>query len=103
MLGQPYGQRIARSRLHWAGLASEGQWTPIEHGNAVHGVLGELRHAADWPGLKARIESANLWTAVQRASVASLVESILHGEKTKQFFDVEARAVFAERAVHGQR
>jgi len=100
VLGQPYGQRIARSRLHWAGLASEGQWTPIEHGNAVHGVLGELRHAADWPGLKARIESANLWTAVQRASVASLVESILHGEKTKQFFDAEARAVFAERTVH---
>ena len=33
-LGQPYGQRIARPKLHWAALASEGKWTPIEHGNA---------------------------------------------------------------------
>lgn len=99
-LGQPYGQRIARPKLHWAALASEGQWTPIEHGNAVHGLLGELKHKADWPGLKERVELANLWTPDQRASVATLIESILHGDDTKRFFEAHATEVFAERTVH---
>ncbi|MAI23096.1 MAG: hypothetical protein CL828_03480 [Crocinitomicaceae bacterium] len=99
-LGQPYGQRIARPKLHWAALASEGQWTPIEHGNAVHGLLGELKHTADWPDLKERVERANLWTPDQRASVATLIESILHGDDTKRFFQAHATEVFAERTVH---
>lgn len=99
-LGQPYGQRIARPKLHWAALASEGEWTPIEHGNAVHGLLGELKHSGDWPGLKERMEHANLWTPQQRAFVAALIESILNGVGTKQFFEARATEVFAERTVH---
>ena len=99
-LGQPYGQRIARPKLHWAALASEGEWTPIEHGNAVHGLLGELKHAGDWPGLKNRMEQANLWTPQQRMSVASLIESILNGAETKRFFEAHSTEVFAERTVH---
>ena len=84
-LGQPYGQRIARPKLHWAALASEGKWTPIEHGNAVHGLLGELKHARDWPGLKERMECANLWTLLRRASVAALIDSILNGRTRVSF------------------
>lgn len=99
-LGQPYGQRIARPKLHWAALASEGKWTPIEHGNAVHGLLGELKHARDWPGLKERMERANLWTPAQRASVAALIDSILNGPDTRKFFEAHATEVFAERTVH---
>ena len=99
-LGQPYGQHIARPKLHWAALASEGEWTPIEHGNAVHGLLGELKHSGDWPGLKERMEHANLWTPQQRASVAALIESILNGAETKRFFEARATEVFAERTVH---
>lgn len=99
-LGQPFGQRIARPKLHWAALASEGEWTPIEHGNAVHGLLGELKHSRDWPGVKERMEHANLWTPQQRASVAALIESILNGAATKRFFEARATEVFAERTVH---
>ena len=99
-LGEPYGQRIVRPKLHWAALASEGEWTPIEYGNAVHGLLGELKHASDWPGLKQRVEIANLWNPKQRASVSAIVESILQRDDTKRFFDTHAEAVFAERTVH---
>ena len=99
-LGQAYDQRIARPKLHWAALASEGEWTPIEHGNAVHGLLGELQDAGDWPGMKEQMENANLWSVEQRGSVIALVESMLNGAETKRFFEARATEVFAERTVH---
>lgn len=100
VLGQPFDQRIARPKSHWSALASEGSWTAIEHGNAVHGLLGELRDASDWPRLKRHMIEAALWTPQQRASLIDLVESMLSHPRLAPFFEARAEHVFAERTMH---
>ena len=100
LLGQPFDQRIARPKSHWSALASEGAWTAVEHGNAVHGLLGELRDASDWPRLKNHMVEAALWTAEQRATLIDLVEAVLADPAMSKFFESRADEVFAERTVH---
>lgn len=100
LLGQPFDQRIARPKSHWSALASEGAWTAVEHGNAVHGLLGELRDASDWPRLKNHMVEAELWTPEQRATLIELVEAVLAHPSMSAFFEARADAVFAERTVH---
>ena len=100
LLGQPFDQRIARPKTHWSALASEGAWTAVEHGNAVHGLLGELRDASDWPRLKNHMVEAALWTAEQRETLIDLVEAVLAHPAMSKFFESRADEVFAERTVH---
>lgn len=100
LLGQPYDQRIARPSSHWSALAGDGDWTPAEHGNAVHGLLGSLTHAGDWPRIKSQLLEAELWTESQRANLVNLVESLLDDPHCARFFEAHASSVFAERTFH---
>ena len=100
LLGQPYGQRIARPSSHWSALAGDGDWTAAEYGNAVHGLLGALTHAGDWPRVKSQLLEAELWTDSQRVGLVDLVDSLLAHPGCGRFFEAPSSQVFAERTFH---
>ena len=93
--------RVAVTRAAWDGTWVAG-WSPVEFGEAVHGVLGRVRTRADWarlaPALGAGLRmERRQWEAVQAA-----VDGVLGSPECGGFFD-EGAEVLCEHDLVGVR
>ena len=100
VLGQPFDQKIARPKAHWSEPLPTGTLTARQYGTAVHGLLGSVQRAQDWPALKVRISQSANWPLIQQSEIIQVIESVLHDEAIERFFHTAPEAVYAERSLH---
>jgi ATP-dependent exoDNAse (exonuclease V) beta subunit len=99
LLGQSYEQLVARPKAHWSEPLPEGEMSPRDFGNAVHGILSEVVVRTDWNEVQNRLSRNVALAPEHREIIRESVETILKHEDMRRFFEVPHAHVFAERAL----